>query len=349
MTTVRPDTAREAHRDAAAPLSPGTEADTRSELRAGTGSGSATSGDMGRGAGILRPGPRLTAAWILSTVVLVLMVVQAVLGLLVEGVYPEETWAVAALRGNDLVTLVVVAPALAVALVASRRHPTSASVLVWLGLLFYGVYNFAYYAFGAAFSDVFLLHVAAFSLSTIGLLVLGSSIDAVQAAKGVAGGTRARVVAAFTTVVGLALLGAWGTMSVRFAVTGELPEDVMPPAAVHLVYALDMGVLAPAFVVAGVLLWRRVPWGGVLGVAINASGAAYLAVLEAVGGFQADAGIAGKTWLSPIAIGAVLACLAATLALLVRPDPPLVDAGSVSGAAPGASPAPAATARPPAE
>ena len=64
----------------------------------------------------------------------------------------------------------------------------------------------------------------------------------------------------------------------------------------------------------------RVPWQiiavkaagavlcAVLAVAVNASGAAYLAVLEFVGGFQADAGIAGKTWLSPVAIGAILAC-----------------------------------------
>jgi len=54
-------------------------------------------------------------------------------------------------------------------------------------------------------------------------------------------------------------------------------------------------------------------------VAINASGAVYLAVLWAVGGFQADADIPGTTWMSPVAIGSVLACAAATLALLVRP------------------------------
>lgn len=124
------------------------------------------------------------------------------------------------------------------------------------------------------------------------------------------------------------MLGAWGTMSVRFALTGELPEDVMPPAAVHLVNALDTGILAPAFLVAGVLLWRRAPWGAVLAVAVNASGAAYLAVLEVVGGFQADAGIAGRTWLSPVAIGAVLACLLATLALLVQPHPVTASAAA---------------------
>lgn len=270
---------------------------------------------------ILRPGPRLTAAWVLSGVLLGLMVLQAGLGLAVGDLYPEQPWAVAAFRGNDLVTLVIAVPVLAVALVASRRRPSSASVLVWLGMLHYGVYNYAYYAFGGAFSSVFLLHVAALVAAMAGLLMLVTSIDAGRAASGVAGGRRARVVAGFTTFVGVALVAAWGGMSLRFALTGALPEDVMPPAAVHLVYAIDLSLLAPVFLVAGVLLWRREPWGAVLAVAINASGAVYLAVLWAVGGFQADAGIAGKTWLSPVAIGSVLACTAATLALLVRPRP----------------------------
>ncbi len=270
---------------------------------------------------ILRTGQRLHAAQILSEVVLLLMVVQAVLGLAVSGLYPEQTWAVAAFRGNDLVTLLVAAPVLAVAMLASRRRDSSASVLVWLGMLHYGVYNYAYYSFGAAFSGVFLLHVAALVASIGGLLMLGTSIDAGRAARGVAGGTRGRVIAVFTTFVGVALVAAWGGLSLRFAVTGTLPANVMPPSAVHLVYAIDLSLLAPVFVVAGVLLWRREPWGAVLAVAINASGAVYLAVLWAVGGFQANAGIPGTTWLSPVAIGSVLACLSATLALLVHPHP----------------------------
>ena len=279
---------------------------------------------------ILREGPRLTAAVVLSTVLLGLMVVQAVLGLFVADLYPEDTWAVAAFRGNDLVTLLVAAPVLGVAMTASRRRATSASVLVWLGMLHYGLYNYAYYSFGGAFSSVFLLHVAAFVASIGGLVMLASSIAAPAAARGVVGGTRARVVAVFTTLVGVALVGAWGGMSVRFALTGKLPEDVMPPSAVHLVYAIDLALLAPVFIVAGILLWRRAAWGAVLAVAINASGAVYLLVLEFVGGFQADAGIAGKTWLSPVGIGAALACLVATLSLLVHPHPKEASAPRVA-------------------
>ena len=282
---------------------------------------------------ILRPGPRLTAAWTLSGVVLLLMVVQAALGLADTGLYPEQPWAVAAFRGNDLVTLLLATPVLAAAMLASRRRQSSASVLVWLGMLHYGVYNYAYYSFGAAFSSAFLLHVAALVASIGGLLMLATSIDAGRAARDVATGTRARVVAAFTTAVGVALVAAWGGLSLRFATTGSLPANVMPPSAVHLVYAIDLSLLAPVFVVAGVLLWRREAWGSVLAVAINASGAVYLAVLWAVGGFQADAGIPGTTWLSPVAIGSVLACLAATLALLVNPHAAVERVAAPSAAA----------------
>lgn len=248
---------------------------------------------------LLREGPRLTAARVLSLVILGLMLAQSLLGLLVPGLYPEQAWAIAALRGNDLVTLVVVVPALAVALHRSATRASAASVAVWLGLLFYGVYNYAYYAFGAAFSGVFLLHVAAFSASTYAVVLLGSSLEVGAVAAGIRTGPAARAVAAFTTLIGAGLVAAWGTFSVRFAVTGLLPADVMPPAAVHLVYALDLGVLAPAFIVSGVLLWLRRPWGAVLAAAANVSAAAYLLVLEVGSGFQSDAGMHRHVGLGP--------------------------------------------------
>ncbi len=275
-----------------------------------------TGAPPGHAVALLRQGPRLTVARVLSLVVLGLMLVQSLLGLAVPGLYPEQPWALAALRGNDLVTLAVVVPALAVALYRSATRASTASVAVWLGLLFYGVYNYAYYAFGAAFSDVFLLHVAAFSLSTYAVVLLGSSLEVDAVAAGIRTGPAARVVAAFTTLLGAGLLVAWGTFSVRFALTGLLPADVMPPSAIHLVYALDLGVLAPAFLVSGILLWLRRPWGAVLAAAANVSAAAYLLVLEVGGGFQSNARIGTATWASAPAIGGTVLCLLAAVTLL---------------------------------
>ena len=245
------------------------------------------------------------------------MVVESTLGLFVHDLYREDTWAIASLRGNDLVTLLVVAPVLAFAIARGSR--SIAWRLVWLGGLFYGVYNFAYYAFGTAFNDVFLLHVASLSLSIAALVALALHLDVDAVARSMRRSSRGdAVVASFMVVVGSALFAAWGGLSLRFAVTGELPHDVMPPAAVHLVYALDLSLLAPAFLVGGVLLWHRRPWGYAMGVAVNVFGALYLLVLELVGGFQAEAGIAGKTWLSAPSIVGALACATAASALLRR-------------------------------
>ena len=246
------------------------------------------------------------------------MTVESLLGLLVEGLYPEDPWAIAALRGNDLITLVLVAPALAVALLLASRSDRWA--LVWLGALLYGVYNFAYYAFGTNFNDVFLLHVASFSIAIVALVAFVAAFDADRLVLGLRAMPGRRGAAGLMMLIGAAMLGAWGAMSVRFAVTGELPKDVMPPSAVHLVYALDMALLAPSFLVGGIMLWRRLPWGYALGAAVNLFGAAYLIVLEFVGGFQANDGIADKSWVSLPAIGgAVLCALAAWVVLRAVP------------------------------
>lgn len=266
-----------------------------------------------------RRGGAFSAATVLSGFVAALMVVESMLGLLVADLYPEAPWAVAALRGNDLVTLVVAAPVLVLGLVWARRRGSVTGGLLWLGALLYNVYNFAYYVFGTAFNDVFLLHVGTLALSLVALVLAASALDVDVATAGIVWDWRPRAVAAFMGLVGLALVAAWGGLSVRFALTGELPANVMPPEAVHLVYAIDLALLAPSFLLGAVLLWRREPWGHVMGVVVNAFAAMYLLALEVVGGFQANAGIEGATWLSVPTIVGPLLCVAAVVLLLYRP------------------------------
>ncbi|HZQ87551.1 MAG TPA: hypothetical protein VFA83_22085 [Acidimicrobiales bacterium] len=251
-----------------------------------------------------------------SALVLVLMVVESSVGYLVHGVYREERWAVAALRGNDLVTLLLVAPLFAVAVTRGRRSDRWR--VVWLGGLLYAVNNFAYYAFGTTFNDVFLLHVSTLGLSIAALVTLTLDLPVQRVTAQVVPHRSDRAIALYMAAIGVALISAWGGFSLRFATTGELPHDVMPPTAVHLVYALDMTMLAPAFLAGGVLLWRHRAWGYVFGAAVNLFGAAYLVVLEFVGGFEANAGIADKTWISPPAIAGAALCALAAVTLLRR-------------------------------
>ncbi len=260
-----------------------------------------------------RAGERVArrASWIL----LVLMGAASVAGLVVPGLYPDDAWARAAWRGNDLVTLVVATPLLALSLRAGGRGPVRTTLR--LAMLFYGVYNYAYYAFGAAFDRVFLLHVAALVAAVVGVsaAVVALPPDGTTALHR---DLRVRLAALLTAAVGVLLVAAWGGMSLRFALSGQLPADVMPPAAVHLVYAIDLSLLAPAFLLSGALLLRGRPPGLTLACAVDVAGALYLLVLEVANGFQAEAGIPGRSWVSTPALGAAALCLAAAVTMLHR-------------------------------
>jgi uncharacterized protein (DUF736 family) len=58
----------------------------------------------------------------------VLMVAASAAGLWIYGLYQDAAWASASLRGGDLVTLAVAAPALAAALLLANLRPAQREV-----------------------------------------------------------------------------------------------------------------------------------------------------------------------------------------------------------------------------
>lgn len=227
--------------------------------------------------------------------ILLLMVAQAVCGLWVAGVYRDPPEMVAMLRGYDLITLVVVAPALALSVLPPWYRSPGAR-LVWLSALAYGVYNYAFYVFVTAFNALFLVHVALFGLCVFTLAAGLSTVDVAWVGAGFHARTPVRVLGALLVALATGLAGAWVVNAVRFAVTGALPPQgylITPMTVTHLGYVLDLVLFAPACILAGVLLWRRHPWGYLLGAVMLLFGAVYqLCYLSALA-FQASAGIPG--------------------------------------------------------
>jgi hypothetical protein len=173
---------------------------------------------------------------------------------------------------------------------------------VWIGVLAYGVYNSAYFVFGAAFNDFFLLHIALLTLS-IWATVLGvSSLDVKAVAAAFRVGRAARWVGGFLVIVGAILGGIWALLAIRFALTGELMADI-PADGIHVVFAIDLSLLVPALVVAGVLLWRRTAVGVVSGAVMVVLGALYQVNLLLSGVFQASAHVSGVKAFPPEGIG----------------------------------------------
>src|SRR5215212_9450716 len=93
-----------------------------------------------------------------SLAVVLLAMVASATGLFAADLYRDNDWTRPQLRGNDLVTLFVAAPLLAGALLATVRGSLRGRLL-WLGTLGYMLYNYLFYAVGAAYNLLFLVYV----------------------------------------------------------------------------------------------------------------------------------------------------------------------------------------------
>lgn len=261
--------------------------------------------------------PKLRPPEVLSALIATLIVPASLAGLAVEGLYEDEPPLVAVFRAYDLVSLVVVAPVLLLTLAGGRRRAPRMELLR-LGALAYTTYTYALYVFGSTFNDIFLLHVALFSLSVFALVLAGADLDTENVAARFSHRTPALAVAVVLGFLAVGLAGVWIFNSLRFALTGERPEEsllVSSVASIHLAYALDLALLVPSYALGAVLLWRRRPWGYVLSTVMLASGfvsqLSYMAALV----FQSRAGIPGATAFDP-AEPLIAAAFAITASLL---------------------------------
>ncbi|HET9249138.1 MAG TPA: hypothetical protein VFP13_04255 [Actinomycetota bacterium] len=251
----------------------------------------------------------------LSVAIVILMVGASAAGLVVDDLYPDGPWAREALRGGDLTTLLLAAPILLLSLFFVRRGSRRAQV-VWLGTLAYSVYNYAYYAFGARFNDVFLIHIALLALAIWATTFAVAGIDVAIVVRSLNRGRSGRWAGAFLALVGTILGGLWIALSIRFAFTGGPMADI-PIRGIHLVFAIDLALLVPALVVAGVLCWRRSRSGILFAGVMTVMGALYQVNLLLAGVLQADAGVPGVKAFPPE--GVVLAIgFGATAAVVFR-------------------------------
>jgi hypothetical protein len=255
-----------------------------------------------------------------SLMIVLVMAAASSAGLFAD-VYRDNTWSTAAFRGTDAATLLFAVPTLVVALVLARRGSLRAR-LVWLGVLAYDVYNYGFYLFGTAFNDWFLAYAAVLGSS---LIVLVFATPRVLPA--VAAGPTApyRPVGGYLAFVGLMFGLAWTAQAVQAIVQDE-PPAVIAKTGIHtsIVFGLDLTLVVPWLIIAGVLLWRRTRAGLLLSVVMNVLAVLYMAALAVSGAFMADAGI-DASWADPPYLEIGLLSLGALCWLLpkVRPEPEL--------------------------
>ena len=209
----------------------------------------------------------------LSVVLLVVMAGQASMGLVFPAVYRDVEWIRAAWYGNDWVTLAIAVPLLMISLVGATGGSVR-GLLLWLGLIGYAVYNYAFYLFGAALNAFFPVYVAALVLAVLVLIVVLSSTDTSGVAASLRPTAPVRLLGGSLIFIGTGLASVWLAMWGAYVFAGR-PTPV-EPEAFKLVAALDLSLMVPALIAGGVLICRREPWGLVISGIASIQGALYL-------------------------------------------------------------------------
>ncbi len=154
-------------------------------------------------------------AVILSVLIAVLATIAAAGGLLLDGLYRDNEFVTTTWLGNDAVTLFLAVPILVAALVFTGRGSLKAQ-LVWLGVLDYMLYNYAFYLFGAAFNAFFLIYAALLGLSIFALIFGLVSLDVTRVSQQFSRGIPVRWIGGYFLFVALGLSVVYLAQSIGF-------------------------------------------------------------------------------------------------------------------------------------
>lgn len=216
-----------------------------------------------------------------SVATLVLTVVATLVGLFVPGFYHDAPILLPQVYGQDLLTLLVAVPALAISLFYATRGSLR-GYIVWLGVTGYLLYTYASYAFMTAFNELYLVYTTLLWLTLFTFVGGMSRLDAAELQQSI-GERSVRLYVGFHLLLSALISFLWLSEILPATIAGTVPlsiEEAGLPTSV--IYSFDLGIIVPAFLLTAYWLWKGNPWGyaftAVLLVKIATLGGAVLAM-----------------------------------------------------------------------
>jgi hypothetical protein len=214
-----------------------------------------------------------------------------------HGLYTYDTVSsVAQMQGNDLITLVVGLPLLAVSAWLAFRGSLRGHLLL-TGTLGFFLYTYMSMSMLTAYNSLFLVYVTLFTLSLYAFILSMLSFDLADLPQHFSPNLPRGWIAGVLFAVGGFLSLAWLGRIVPPLLQNTTPA--LENATTLVIQAMDLTLIAPLAILAGILLLRRRAWGYLL---------ASVAVLK---------GLTMSLAVSTMAINMALAGVPDSLALMV--------------------------------
>jgi len=201
---------------------------------------------------------------ILTIIVMILATIASAGGLFVNRLYQDNEFIKAVWEGNDIVTLFIVIPSMAVTLFFTVRNSIRAQ-LIWMGALWYMIYNYIFYTYGAAFNNFFLLYVLIFTISVYALILGLIRTDKLMRTKNIDPKMPVKWISFYMLFFAITIGSLWIIQSLSFVFTNEIPIGItQTDHPTGVVFATDLSFLVSTLIVGAVLLWKRNIWGYII-------------------------------------------------------------------------------------
>jgi hypothetical protein len=178
-----------------------------------------------------------------------------------HGLYFYDTVNSAAqMQGNDFVTLFAGLPLLAISTLLAFRGSLRGRLLL-TGTLGFFLYTYMSMSMLTAYNSLFLVYVAVFALSLYAFILSMLSFDLARLPECFSPGLPRRLIAGVLFVIGGFLSLAWIGRIVPEISTGQA---ALENTTTRVIQSMDLALIVPLAIVAGVLLLRRSAWGYLL-------------------------------------------------------------------------------------
>ena len=198
--------------------------------------------------------------YINSIFIAILAGIATLSGLFWKGLYKHDTISMTGqAMGQDLITLIIGIPVLFGALYLIQKNSLRGN-LIWMGTIFYFLYTYASMSFLASYNQLFLVYVALFSLSLYTFVYGLLSLDVKTIKESISPGKTSKIAGAFMIFSGAMLALMWVKMIIDSLLTGIAPA-ALESYTTLVIQALDIGVVFPATLIAGILIIKGKEWG----------------------------------------------------------------------------------------
>jgi len=211
-----------------------------------------------------------------------------------QGLYRyDSVMKAAANRGTDLLTLAVGVPLMIVAVVLHQRGSLRGTLLL-VGSLTYILYVYASLSLGAAYNHLFLLYVTLFGASVTALVLTVQEARNRQFEERIAPSMPRKGPAAFMLISGILTLGIWLMDPLAALMANEAPS-LLESGSTLVTHALDLAIIVPAAIAAGVLILRGEARGYLIALSLLVLEAMLAPMIALQTAFQVSSGVTFTT------------------------------------------------------